>query len=65
MHSKHSVPLVARLCISSAVILALMALLAPFAAASSAERSSLKNFQHVIQLPKFGFSAGQRLCLRE
>jgi phosphatidylinositol-3-phosphatase len=48
MDSKHSVPLVARLCISSAVILALMALLAPFAAASSADRSSLKNFQHVF-----------------
>jgi phosphatidylinositol-3-phosphatase len=48
MDSKYRVPLVARLCISSAVILALMALLAPFAAASSADRSSLKKFQHVF-----------------
>jgi hypothetical protein len=65
MHSKRSVPVVARLCISSALILALIAFMAPLASASSADRSSLKNFRHVIQLPKFGFSAGQRLCLRE
>ncbi len=48
MDSKRSVSLGARLCISSAVILALMALMAPSAGASSADRSSLKNFQHVF-----------------
>src|SRR5260370_30803281 len=59
MDSKHSVPLVARLCISSAVILALMALLAPFAAARSADRSSLKNFQHVfvIMMENTGYAS--------
>ena len=45
MDSKRSVSLGARLCISSAVILALMA---PPAGASSADRSRLKNFQHVF-----------------
>ena len=48
MDSKRSVSLGARLCISSAVILALMALMAPPAGASSADRSRLKNFQHVF-----------------
>jgi hypothetical protein len=65
MDSKLSVSLGAHLCISSAVILGLIALMAPLAGASSADRSSLENFQHVMQLPKFGFSAGLRLCLRE
>ncbi len=50
MDSKRSVSLGARLCISSAVILALMALMAPPAGASSADRSRLKNFQHVFIL---------------
>jgi phospholipase C len=48
MDSKRSVSLGARLCISSAVILALMALMAPSVGASSTDRSSLKNFQHVF-----------------
>jgi len=44
MDSNRGVSLGVRLCISSSVILALMALMAPSAGASSADRSSLKNF---------------------
>src|SRR6266699_3229358 len=59
MDSKRSVSLGARLCISSAVILALMALMAPSAGASSADRSSLKNFQHVfiIMMENTGYNS--------
>src|SRR5579864_5624022 len=48
MESKRHVSWAARLSIASAVILALMAWMVPSAGASSADRSSLKNFQHVF-----------------
>jgi phospholipase C len=59
MDSKHHMSWGARLCIASAVILALMAWMAPPAGASSANRSSLKNFQHVfvIMMENTGYDA--------
>src|SRR5258708_11489686 len=48
MDSKRCGSLGACLCISSAGIRALMVLMAPSAGANSADRSSLKNFQHVF-----------------
>ncbi|HLG75383.1 MAG TPA: alkaline phosphatase family protein [Ktedonobacteraceae bacterium] len=48
MGNKHSLSLLARLCISGGVILALVAFIVPSTGASSANRSDLKNFQHVF-----------------
>lgn len=59
MDSKHRVPWAARLCVAGTVILALMAVMVPAAGASSADRSSLKNYQHVfvIMMENTGFDA--------
>ncbi|HEU5383429.1 MAG TPA: alkaline phosphatase family protein [Ktedonobacteraceae bacterium] len=59
MDNRRRISLFTRMCISSIIVLAIMVLLMPSAGANTANRSSLKNFQHVfvIMMENTGYAS--------